>query len=580
MSLKKSAVTISVLLAVSIGTLIPSAHAFRPESTSSALSSQRFSTALRDFYSLDTKSRKKVFDVKNRKGESIFVARRTLEAGLWSTLDPERDHVEGTSTERAYQNFNISQNHNEIIVAVIDSGVDITHEDLKGHIWINWPEFYGQPGVDDDGDGFVDDIYGWNFVGAKDGTNINGQTFEVTRVYRSLKAKQDAGQILNSEDSALFAQVSQAFQAGLADAQSGLSRYQSLDAAIRILKANGLVEETVAGLAAVTSQDPVVLQAIQLAKIAFENGTTSVDIQEGINFYKAEIDYNYSLTFNSSDIVKDDPNNMNETGYGNGDVTGPDATHGTHVAGIIAANRLNGIGINGQGKNIKIMPIRAVPNGDERDKDVANAIRFAVDHNARVINMSFGKELSPNKSAVDAAMKYAEAKGVILVHAAGNDSKDTNNQDNNFPNRKVSDGQGTFRQIETWIEVGASTKEKGVNLPADFSNYGKGSVDVFAPGKDIISTVPGNKYASLSGTSMASPETAGVAALLLERYPNATALEVKAALLASTNQYVGLSCALPGTADQTTPAMVNFSNLSSSGGTVNAYKAMVHMLSL
>jgi len=583
MKFKKSAISLSLILAVSVGTFIPRAFAERPTQitiSNTTFTSAQFAETLRDLYSLDARTRKKVFEVKNNKGESIFRKRRRLEAGLWATLDPVRDQVEGTSTEKAYQAFQILDNANEVIVAVIDDGVDITHEDLKGHIWINFPELYGKPGVDDDHDGYIDDIYGWNFLGNKDGTNVNGTTYEVTRIYTALKAKQDAGQILTPEETALFNQTEQEFLSGIQVAQTGLLRYQSIDAAIRLLKANGLVEESIAGLAAVTSTDPMVLQAIQLATIAFNNQMTSDDIKEGLDYFNMEVNFHYSLTFNSSDIVKDDPNNLNETGYGNNNVTGPDAAHGTHVSGIIAANRTNGIGINGQGKNIKIMPIRAVPNGDERDKDVANAIRFAVDHHARVINMSFGKEFSPNKPLVDAAVKYAEAAGVILVHAAGNDSKDTAKQDNNFPNRKVSDGQGGFRQIETWIEVGASSKTKGINLPADFSNYGKDSVDVFAPGVGIVSTIPGNKYASFDGTSMASPEVAGVAGLLLERYPNATAQEVKAAILSTVNTYTGLSCALPGTAMATTPFMLDFDKLSVTGGTVNAYKAMVQMESL
>jgi cell wall-associated protease len=583
MKLRESAISLSLVLAISIGTFIPSAHASRPSNTNftSTATSARFASALRDLYTLDAAGRKKVFQVKNHKGESIFRASRarTLEAGLWSTLDPARDQVEGTSTEKAYQNFNISANSNEIVVAVIDSGVDITHEDLKGHIWVNLQELNGRPGVDDDGDGYVDDIYGWNFLGNKNGDNINGQTLEVTRVYAALKAKQDAGQALTPEETGLFTEASAEFLAGAADAQQGFDRYTEFDAAIRLLKANGLVEETTAGLAAVTSTEPVILQAVQLVKIAFDQDMTSADITEGLDYYKMEVDYNYSLTFNSSTIVGDNPNILNEKGYGNNDVTGPDASHGTHVAGIIAANRLNNFGINGQGKNIKIMPIRTVPNGDERDKDVGNAVRFAVDHGARIINMSFGKDFSPNKAYVDAAMKYAEAAGVLIVHAAGNDSKNTETA-NNYPSRKISDGQGNFRDIETWIEVGASSKEKGVNLPADFSNFGKTSVDIFAPGKDIISTVPGNQYASFSGTSMASPETAGVAALLLELYPNATAQELKHAILSTANLYNGLSCALPGTADATAPTLVGFSDLSVTGGTVNAYQAMVQMQNL
>ena len=579
MSIRRSTLSFSLTLVLGLGILgMTQAQAGNDYSVDSANDplNARFTHALKKLYQMDEIAIKNIFKVKNSRGESIFKCPR-MQKNLWATLDPVADHIEGTSTEKVYQKFKIKADQNEVIVAVIDDGVDINHEDLKGHMWLNLPEFYGKPGVDDDGDGYVDDIYGWNFLGNKDGQNVDGTTLEVTRIYASLKAKQESGTDLTPEETALFEQTEKEVQEGLQKAQESLATYQDFASAIQLLMQNGLKVETLAGLNAVTSNEPNILKAIELAKRVYKNDFTSADIDDGINHFNTEIKFNYNPAFNSSDIVHDDPNVLDEKGYGNNDVTGPDATHGTHVSGIIAANRQNHLGINGQGLNIKIMPIRAVPDGDERDKDVGNAIRFAVDHGARIINMSFGKEYSPNKDYVDAAMKYAEAKGVLLVHAAGNDNKNTETLENNFPNRKVQVSPGVYRNIETWIEVGASSKEKGINLPADFSNYGKTSVDVFAPGKDIVSTVPGNKYASMSGTSMASPETAGVAALLLEKFPNATAIEVKNAILASTNQYANLSCALPGTADEDQPTLVNFSQLSATGGTVDAYKAMLQM---
>jgi cell wall-associated protease len=578
MNFRNQAVSLSLFLAVTIGTLAaPSAEAGLPIFPGINMS-VRFTDTLKSIYSLDAKEQKRLFNLKNAKGESIFHGAQ-MQKDLWATLDPATDQVEGTSTEKLYGNFKIPESENEIIVAVIDSGVDINHEDLKGHMWINLPEFYGKPGVNDDGDGYIDDIYGWNFLGNKDGTNVGASTFEVTRIYAKLKAEQAAGQILNATDTALFNEVSLDYTNELADATKGLARYEDFDAAIKLLKANGLKDETLAGLSAVTSVDPTVLKAIQLAKIVYTHKLTSADITDGLTHFNTEMNYNLNLSFNPSDIIKDDPNNLTEKGYGNGDVIGPDASHGTHVAGIIGALR-NNFGINGQASNVKIMPIRAIPDGDERDKDVANAVRFAVDHGARVINMSFGKAYSPNKPLVDEAMKYAEASGVLLVHAAGNDNLDTSTQAHNFPNRKIEVTADTTRDIQTWLEVGASSRTKGVTLPADFSNYSKTAVDLFAPGVDIVSTIPGNQYASYSGTSMASPETAGVAALLLERYPFATAIETKNAIMNSTNQYAGLSCDLPGTAandDGTPPTMVNFSNLSITGGTLNAYQAMLQM---
>jgi cell wall-associated protease len=572
MNFGRTALSLSLVLSMSVGSFIASARAGLPESPQTASDPYGFTSTLLKINQLDQASRAELFNVKNKKGESIFAAASAEQKDQWALLDPNDDQVEGTSTNKLYKNNKISPDKNDVVVAVIDTGVDIHHEDLKGHIWLNLPEFVGKLGVDDDNDGYIDDIYGWNFLGNQDGTSVAASTLEVTRIYKSLSAQIAAGQSLNVTDTALLAQVTQEYDQGLSEAQTGYALFQSYSAALTLLKANGLKTETLAGLSAVTSNDPSVLQALQIAKIIFTTNKTSADVNQALVYFKTEIDFNYSLTFDSSQIVKDNPAVMDDIGYGNGDVMGPDATHGTHVAGIIAANRQNNIGINGQGLNVKIMSLRVVPNGDERDKDVANAIHFAVDHGARIINMSFGKDFSPNKNYVDTAMKYAESMGVLIVHAAGNDGRDTSLHPH-FPTRQISLSPGITRDIETWIEVGASDRTRGANLPASFSNYGKTTVDVFAPGVGIVSTVPGNQYAALSGTSMAAPEVTGVAAILMEAYPNSTADEVKTSILSSTNQYPGLSCNQPGK-----PASaIAFSDLSMSGGTVNANQAIQRM---
>jgi subtilisin family serine protease len=554
--------------------LVHAFFTFLAISANPTFASNRPQESLNDLKQMNEVELNELFDLKDAKGESVFrnlFKRRRPEEGMWSTLDPIKNKTEGTSTERVYQDYRISKRKNPVIVAVIDSGVDIHHEDLRGKIWVNEKELNGKPGVDDDGDGYVDDLYGWNFLGNPNGKNVADSNLEVTRVYADLKKRAATG-VLSMDEAELLHQVSSEVEAGIAKAQKGLIRYESFKDAIELLRQSGLKEESVSGLDAVTSTLPEVLTAKDLARIVFSNGLKSVDVLAGIDYFNNQLKVGYNPDFNTSDLVGDHPEDMNEKGYGNNDVTGPDARHGTHVAGIIAANRDNRYGIDGQGRNIKIMSIRAVPNGDERDKDVANAIRFAVDHGAKVINMSFGKPYSPGKSTVDEAVKYAESKGVLLVHAAGNDGKNTESQFNNFPNRRVHDENGISKSIETWIEVGASGKEKGLNLPAKFSNYGQTSVDIFAPGVNIVSTIPGNQYASLNGTSMASPEVAGVAALLLEKVPTASASQLKEAILKTSNFYYGLNCMRPGS--KATDEPVLFSTLSSTGGTVNAYEAM------
>jgi subtilisin family serine protease len=234
------------------------------------------------------------------------------------------------------------------------------------------------------------------------------------------------------------------------------------------------------------------------------------------------------------------------------------------VAGIIAANRKNNLGIMGIADNVKIMPVRAVPDGDERDKDVANAITYAVDNGAQIINMSFGKAYSPQKEAVDKAVRYAEQKGVLLIHAAGNEGEDID-KENNFPTRFYNDGS----EAKNWLEIGASSSGNNQGLPADFSNYGKKSVDFFAPGVEIYSTQPENKYEAEDGTSFASPVTAGVAAMLMSYFPEFSAVEIKDILKKSTRKFDNLQVQRPGG-----KATVKFSELSNTGGIVNAYEAV------
>ncbi|GEO03141.1 peptidase S8 [Adhaeribacter aerolatus] len=496
----------------------------------------------------------------------------------WFNLDPQENQVMGVSTEKAYEYLK-NRPSKTVVVAVIDSGIDIAHEDLKDKIWRNEKEIPGN-GQDDDKNGYVDDIHGWNFIGGKDGRNVEHDTQELTRLYVQLRDKFEGpgGAKLQKkrkekENFALYQKIKADYEKELKETQDQYSQFQQLQGAYEnataILK-NQLNKEdfTLEDLQQLKSTNQQVNQAKAIMLFMAENNFTKETFTEGEDYFMNKLKYNLNLNYNPRDIVGDDYSNVKEKHYGNNDVTGAFAEHGTHVAGIIGANRTNNLGIKGIADNVRIMVVRAVPNGDERDKDVANAIYYAVDNGAQVINMSFGKEYSPQKEAVDAAVKYAADKGVVLVHAAGNDGKNID-QEKNYPSKVLANGKA----VNNWIEVGASSFSGSGKLVGNFSNYGKKSVDVFAPGVDINSTIPKQGYKENSGTSMAAPVTSGVSALLLSYFPNLKAEQVHDIILQSAYKVQDLKVNKPG-AEGGKAEQVTLGELSVTGGVVNAYEAV------
>ena len=457
-----------------------------------------------------------------------------------------------------------------VIVAVIDGGVDTAHIDLRGNLWSNPKEVAGN-GRDDDGNGFVDDVRGWNFIGGSNGEDVRYDTFEVTREHVACM-KSAAGGSAEAAAQERCAKIAEAFEKKKNEAEQTLAQVQMIEGAMsqilpmlrQALATDSLtVEKVTAFKPATASLTQARTAYLQLA----ENGITQDVIDDAKKAYGSQLKYGLDPDFDPRSIVGDNYTDPDERHYGNGDVMGPDAHHGTHVAGIIGAIRGNGVGVDGIAPAVRIMSVRTVPDGDERDKDVANAIRYAVDNGANVINMSFGKDYSPYKPAVDEAVKYADSKGVLMVHAAGNDGADLGAKEN-FPTPVLGGGS----KAANWIEVGASSWKGGENLAASFSNYGKDQVDVFAPGEDVLSTMPGGEYKREDGTSMAAPVVSGLAALIMAYYPQLTAADVKQVILQSTTSHADQMVMLPGSgpAGQKVP----FGTLSRTGGIVNAFAAL------
>jgi subtilisin family serine protease len=483
----------------------------------------------------------------------------------WQLLEQSADGVPGTGVERAYRELLADREPaRTVVVAVIDGGVDTAHVDLRDHLWRNPNEVAGN-GVDDDGNGYVDDVFGWNFIGGPDGASVHHDTYEVTRLHALCTGAPAAPE--SAAAPASCPAITADFESERAEASQLLTQIAQiatvLDAILPQLRAaagtDSLTAEVVEGLPAGT-------QELQRARSIFlqlaANGITPRDVEEARIELESRVEYKLNPEYNPRASVGDDYADLTERTYGNRDVTGPDAKHGTHVAGIIGAVRGNGTGIDGIAP-VRIMAVRAVPDGDERDKDVANAIRYAADNGAHIVNMSFGKAYSPEKEVVDEAVKYAESMGVLLIHAAGNDGADLAAEPS-FPTRAFLEG-GT---AANWIEVGASSWMVD-SLAARFSNYGAAQVDLFAPGVDILSTVPGDGYERQDGTSMAAPVVTGVAALIMAYYPDLDAADVKRLLLETANSYADRAVMRPGGGDP-----VPFGTLSATGGVVDAYAAL------
>lgn len=472
----------------------------------------------------------------------------------WSHLDLEKDSIPGMSIDRVYGELLKGKKGKKVVVGVVDSGVDIDHEDLKSVIWVNKKEIPDN-GIDDDKNGYIDDVHGWNFLG-----NIENENLELTRLLKKgddgSQTYKDAKAAYDKKMEALLANKKQVD--AIFDANKALSDY--------LKKEDFTIDE----VKAITTEDAEIKKSIEVfTKI----GKAGPALMANVNKFKTQVynqlNYNYNLEFNARKLVGDNPEDINDKYYGNNIVYGPSkegALHGTHVAGIIAQSRNNNLGGDGVADNVEIMSVRAVPNGDEYDKDVALAIRYAVDNGATVINASFGKNFSPHKQWVYDAIKYAESKDVLIIHAAGNDSKDIDVEPN-FPN------DSDDKKIEfagNVITVGALNFENGKKVVANFSNYGKLNVDVYAPGVKIYATTPNGEYQYLQGTSMASPNVAGVAAMIRSYYPNLSAKEIKGIIM-NSGTTVSEDVVVGGDPKDVRP----FNTLSRSGKFVNGYSAII-----
>ncbi len=498
----------------------------------------------------------------------------------WPLKDLVTDTIPGMSVEKAYNEIIKNRKGETVIVGVIDSGVDIEHEDLKDVLWVNKGEIAGN-GKDDDGNGYIDDIHGWNFLG-----DITGEALEYVRILKKLSPKfegktESSISAADRADYALYNKVKAEYDKSFGEATSNKARYEGLISQVSsaheaMTNKFGKADYTSADLKTITNPTSTEQQQIGMLTQMLASGESIPNvieqIQGGVNYFTNQLKYNLNMSEDFRSVLGDNRDDINDKVYGDNNVSGPDPTrenvlHGTHVAGIIAAKRGNGIGMDGVANNVQILTVRAVPDGDEDDKDIALGIRYAVDNGAKVLNTSFGKYYSTNPEWVWDALKYAASKDVLIVNAAGNEGEDLD-LIQVYPNDQTV--ENPTEVSDSFITIGALNYEYGGELVANFSNYGKSNVDAFAPGVKIWATTPLNTYKFLQGTSMASPEVAGVAAIIRSYYPKLSAKQVKQILMDS-----GLSSStavvLGGDPSNTKP----FSTISKSGKMVNLYNALI-----
>ncbi len=507
----------------------------------------------------------------------------------WSSADIETDSIAGMSLEKAYD-FLKDKNGVEVIVGIADSGVDIEHEDLKDVAWVNAKEIPNND-KDDDKNGYVDDIHGWNFLGNKAGEIVNADQLEITRIVKRGMDKfgsKTASEISENEKAEYeeylkikekFDKVAKSKEEEIKNLNATKERILQIESSfLDVQKFMGKSDFTAEDLQNAKTDDAELSSKIANVSMMMGRGMNMEELQD---YKKRLLEYvegqekakSYDLDFDKRQTLGDNLYDITDVNYGNSNVIGSKEleSHGTHVAGIVAATRGNDKGLDGVANNVKILTVRVVPDGDEHDKDVALGIRYAVDNGAKVINTSFGKGYSPNKQWVYDAIKYAAKNDVLIVNAAGNDSKNID-VEKTYPN----DSEDLVNEIsDNVLTIGASSLFYDKRLPARFSNFGKINVDVFAPGVDIYSTIPSDEYDQLSGTSMAAPSAAGVAALVRSYYPKLSASQVKGILM-NSGVKINFDVIKPGSQTRENPEgdLVPFSELSVSGRIVNAYNAL------
>ncbi len=515
---------------------------------------------------------------KNVISKTTYLSNQELQD--WYHKDYEKDTIPGISLDKLYEsNLLHGRKGKEIIVAVIDTKIDIHHFDLKGQLWVNKDEIPNN-GIDDDGNGYIDDINGWNFLGNPNGEYLKYQSSEIVRIIKKYQEKfelKDSTEINKNElpNYRLYIKAKTAYKNEVKGLESSILYFKKsinkFPVATKTIQEITKKEDiNISDLENIlkSSKDSTVISHASFLKSAKLKDHTIELYTHYVKWFEEMLNTTFDLNYNERAIMDDNPDDIKNSIYGNNIVYGEvPFNHSIVVSGVIGANRTNNIGAKGFSINIKIMPIVMVASGDEHDKDIALAIRYAVDNGAKIVNMSWGKKLSLNQKWILEAMKYAESKGVLLVHGAGNNGFNTD-YNTYYPNDYLND----LELVDNFIVVGASSYELTKNLRASFSNYGKKTVDVFAPGVKIYTTKEDNEFKFSRGTSLAAPMVSGLAGLLWSYFPNLTVNQLKNIIMESGSSfYIPVTIAGENNIKKEIP----FTELSKSGKIINAYNAFL-----
>ncbi len=504
------------------------------------------------------------------------IPKTKIDKKQWYLLDLETDATPGISLQKARE-FIADKKSDTIVIAVLDTAFDLEHEDLNSVFWTNEQEKANK--LDDDGNGLVDDIYGWNYLAGSGGANPIYQNYEVVRVVRfyedyfnrnsdTLSAENKANYLLYKRAKKVLNKKRNTITSVIEQGKVIIdSYYKGLETIKSYL--NGRIP-SISLLDSIAESDNPLKDAVDAVKLPLLYDMNIADLEEDLEFRKRQLNMYYATEFKERQAIGDNSDDLGDIGYGNGRIDNVKDTisHGTNVTGIIASNTENGVGITGIVPKVKIIPLVVAVNGEAHDKDLALAITYAVDKGAKIINISINKEFSLHKQWVFDALKYAAKKDVLVITAAGNDNRNLDKEKNHYPN-DTDYHEPEF--IENFLMIGGSTEHLDDNLKYTESNYGPETVDIMAPAKNIYTTSSNDTYELVDGTSFAAPIVTGVAGLLRSHYPNFSAKEIKSILMESGTRYAG-NVLLSNDGEE---KMVSFSSISKSGRIVNAYNALL-----